>query len=87
MNITSGNNREHWYKSRYYGSVNSKRAHPPRTFVGHLSLCFGNDPRLGRAFVKKKARSGMQMPHPGTTPILCFPVNMLQMAYLWEISK
>ena len=24
----------------YYGSVNSKRAHTPRSFVGHLSSCW-----------------------------------------------
>ena len=28
----------------------------------------------------------MQMPHPGTTPKLYFPLKKLQIIYLWEIS-
>ena len=29
----------------------------------------------------------VQMSHPGTTPKLYFPVNKLQIPYLWEISN
>ena len=29
----------------------------------------------------------LQMPHPGTTPKLHFPVNKLQIPYLWEICN
>ena len=32
-------------------------------------------------------KNRVQIPHPGTTPKLCFPVNKLQLSYLWEISQ
>ena len=32
-------------------------------------------------------KNRMQMPHPGTTPKLYFPVNELQIPYLWGISN
>ena len=32
-------------------------------------------------------KNGVQMHHPGTTPKLFFPVEKLQIPYLWEISN
>ena len=32
-------------------------------------------------------KNRVQMPHPGTTPNLYFPVNKLQIPYLWDISN
>ena len=34
-----------------------------------------------------RLKNRVQMPHPRTTPKLYFPVNKLQIPYLWEISK
>ena len=62
-------------------SVNSKRAHPP----WHLSgICHFVLEKLQSPTEELKKR--VQMPHPGTTPKLYFPVNKLQIIYLWEIS-
>ena len=72
-----------------HSSVTSKRAHPPRAFV----ILFGkaaNAPRWGRQSYKNPTvglKNRVQMPHPGTTPKLYFPVNKLQIPYLWEISN
>ena len=62
---------------------------------GHLSFCFGqvkNAPRWGRAFIQKPRptvglKNRVQMPQPRTTPKLYFPVNKLQIPYLWEIPN
>ena len=59
-------------------------------FLAHLSFCFGNTtnaPRWGPAILLKTPRWGIkkksgQMPHPGATLTLHFPVNKLQMPYL-----
>ena len=43
----------------------------------------------GRAFKQNPMvglKNRVQMPHPGTTPKLYFPVNKLQIPCLWEAS-
>ena len=72
------------------GSVNSKRAHPPWAFV----ILFWKSckcPTVGQGLHTKTHTVGLenrvQMSHPGTTPKLYFPVNKLQIPYLWEISN
>ena len=69
-----------------YGSVHSKRAPPsPRAFAFFLEQLkmshggaggFIQEPHVGAL---KKC---VQMPHPGTTLKLHFPVNKLQLPYL-----
>ena len=74
-------------------SVNSKRAHPPgicRTFVILFRKSYKCLTVSGAGRSYKNPTVGLenrvQMPHPGTTPKLYFPVNKLQIPYFWEIS-
>ena len=61
--------------------------------AGHLSFGFGkaaNAPWWGWASIRNPTvgtKNRVQMPHPGTTPKLYFPVTKLQMPHLWEISN
>ena len=62
------------------GSVNSQRAHPaPRAFV----ILFWKSCKCPTVGLKNI----VQIPHPGTTPKLYFPVNKLKIPFLWEISN
>ena len=70
----------------HYGSVNSQRAHSPphipgicRTFV----ILFWKSCKCPTVGLKNI----VQIPHPGTTPKLYFPVNKLKIPFLWEISN
>ena len=58
-----------------YGSV--LQACPPGAFV--ILFWKAANPTVG-------LKNRVQMPHPGTTPKLYFPVNKLQMPYLWPKS-
>ena len=62
-------------------SVYSRGAHPPgicREFV----ILFWKSCKCPT----EELRNRVQMPHPGTTPKLYFPLKKLQIKYLWEIS-
>ena len=65
----------------------------PRAFVRNLSFCFGkgaNAPDGAQRSYKKPTvgvKNRVQMPHPRTTRKLYFPVNKLQIPFLWEISN
>ena len=62
----------------------------PTPLTGHLPLLFGkaaNAPWWGRVVHTETSWWGfktVQMPHPRTTPKLQYPVNMLQMPFLFE---
>ena len=58
-----------------YGSV--LQACPPGAFV--ILFWKAANPTVG-------LKNRVQMPHPGTTPKLYFPVNKLRMPYLWPKS-
>ena len=68
-----------------YGSVNSQGDHPPpppgicRAFV----ILFWKSCKCPTVGLKNI----VQIPHPGTTPKLYFPVNKLKIPFLWEISN
>ena len=80
------------------GSVNSKHAHPPPPPSCHLSdICHFVLEKLqmpyGGAECSYKTptvgfKNRVQMPHPRITPKLNnFPINKLQIPYLWEFSN
>ena len=68
----------------HYGSVNSKRAHPPSPSIcGAFVILFWKSCKCPTVRLKNI----VQIPLPGTTPKLYFPENKLKIPFLWEIPN